>query len=411
MPGWKPKLALVALTLGIATWTGYRAERRTMDAAGRPSTTLRSVVRHVLAPKSRTDSLARLNALRHSAGRSLPTPREVRESWEIIRAFTVDDIQAALAEIPDGLRRPANQVLVSMLFYRWAQMDPQAAMTAARQPPYSEVRDTPYIILLPWIQSDPDGLIRWVKSSQDDLLRNMAAHNIAQHWVATDPDHALARAKAEFPEAEHSVVLTLTRHLSGTKESRQKLFQMLASTGDTRLQQRCLSQLRWCFQDQDPAVALAVADEVAASGLVPDRAEPFRKELTHIAMQERPQERLEWLMKPESQSDPDSRQNAYTSWAAEHPAEAIAWIQQNDQVDFLADTVKRITYHQLRAGWHPGDAARDGRWENSTHRQFLAWRAQQPAAAQEWLQTLPADIREAFTAAPNIPTAEDEATQ
>ena len=75
MLGWKSKLVLVAATLGIASWVGYRAERRSMDAAGKPATTFRSVVRHVMAPKSRKESFDRLNLLRHAAGRSEPTPR------------------------------------------------------------------------------------------------------------------------------------------------------------------------------------------------------------------------------------------------------------------------------------------------------------------------------------------------
>jgi hypothetical protein len=56
-----------------------------------------------------------------------------------------------------------------------------------------------------------------------------------------------------------------------------------------------------------------------------------------------------------------------------------------------------MTYAQLRAGWQPDDDSRQ-HWEDTTHRQFTSWREHQPEAAEAWLQTLPGDIRELFTA-------------
>ena len=83
MLAWKYRLLLAAGALGLATWLGYRAERHVMDAAGSRPMTIQSVVRRAMAPKSRTEPIDRLNRIRHSAGRSQPTPRECAECWEI----------------------------------------------------------------------------------------------------------------------------------------------------------------------------------------------------------------------------------------------------------------------------------------------------------------------------------------
>ena len=396
MLGWKSKLALVAITLGVAAWTGYRSERRGMDAAGKPATTFRSVVRHVMAPKSRTEMIDRLNALRHTAGRSQPTPQEVKQCWEIIRGFTVEDVQAYLAEIPDGLKRPVNHVLISMLFYRWAQMDPEAAMNAATQPPYAENRETLYMVAVPWMQRDVEGAMRWAKASNSDYAKSVIGNDVGRMMVMQDPETALARAKAEFPDAVNSVLLTLTDKLRGNKESRRKLFELLGSIEDPRMQRRCLNQLTWSYVEGDRDEAMAAVAELEESGLLAEQAENFRKEVSFYAMRDRPQERLEWMMRPESNAQAETQLNAYSNWAASNPAEAIEWAKKNDKIDFLGETVKRMTYAQIRAGWQPTDDSRQ-HWEDTTHRQFNAWQAHQPEAAGVWLQTLPGDFREIFT--------------
>jgi hypothetical protein len=397
MLGWKSKLALVAAVLGVAAWTGYRSERRGMDAAGKPATTFRSVVRHVMAPKSRTEMIDRLNALRHTAGRSQPTPQEVKQCWEIIRGFTVEDVQAYLAEIPDGLKRPVNQVLISMLFYRWAQMDPEAAMNAATQLPHAENRDMLYIVAVPWMQRDVEGAMRWAKASKSGYVKSVIGNDVGRMMVMQDPETALARAKAEFPDAERAVVHNLFEQLRGSKESRRKLFEIFASIKDPQLKSRCLGELTRSFNGGDRDEALAVVAEVEESGLLSEQqVETFRREVSFYAMRDRPQERLEWLMRPESNAQAETQLNAYSNWAASNPAEAIEWAKKNDKIDFLGETVKRMTYAQIRAGWQPTDDSRQ-HWEDTTHRQFNSWQAYQPEAAGAWLQTLPGDIREIFT--------------
>src|SRR5687767_10895176 len=104
MPGWKSQFALVALTFGVASWLGYRAESRSLDAAGRPEPASRSTARQIIASKSRADSIDRLNALRRVAGRTRLTPREEAQCWEVIRGFSVDDVKAYLAGLPGNSR-------------------------------------------------------------------------------------------------------------------------------------------------------------------------------------------------------------------------------------------------------------------------------------------------------------------
>jgi len=404
MPGWKTNLTLAAATLGIAAWVGYRSERRTMDAAGKPATTIRSVVRHVMAPKSRKESFDRLHRLRHTSGRSQPTPREMQQCWDIVRGFTVEDVQAYLAEIPDGLRRPVNGALVTMLFYRWAQLDPEAAMNAARQPPYAEDRETHYAVAVAWVDRDIDGAMRWAMNGGSGFAKDIIENSVGQVWATQDPENALARAKAGSPGAVKGVLATLTEHLHGSKESRRKLFETLASLEDSGMKRRCLSQLVWCFEGKGEEARAAVA-ELEESGLLPDQLDAFRRDVVNYTMQGRPQERLEWVMNPESNADAGMQLNAYATWTWHEPDQAMKWAEEHGKIDFIGEIVKRQSFEQIRSGWQPGDKTRIT-WEEGLRHQISTWQKHQPEAADAWLQSLPADIRSHLTASHDDATNE-----
>jgi hypothetical protein len=409
MPGWKSKLVLVAATLGIASWVGYRAERRSMDAAGKPATTFRSVVRHVMAPKSRKESFDRLNRLRHAAGRSEPTPRELQQCWEIIRGFTVEDVQAYFAEIPDGLRRPVNGSLATMLFFRWAQMDPEAAMNAARQPPYAEDRMAQVVVSGAWVERDMEGAMRWVKTNGSDFNKMVIGSGAGRMMAIQDPENALARATAESPSTLQGALLTLTEQLSSSKESRQKLFELLAGMEDSKLKRLSLNQLMWYYADGDRDAALAAVGELEESGLLPEQLETFRKDVLRTVMYDRPKEQLEWLTRPGANIEGMTQLDAYASWVSRQPNEAIEWATQNGKVDFISDIVKRQTYESVRGGWQPGDSLR-GQWENTLRVQIDTWKQHQPEAADAWLQSLPGDIRGHLTTAQAPAPAHDNGT-
>lgn len=81
--------------------------------------TLRSVVRRALTQNSRTEAMERLNAIRHTAGRLSLTSNEEAACWELVRGFSVEEVKAFLAGLPTNVKRPANDALTAMLFFRW----------------------------------------------------------------------------------------------------------------------------------------------------------------------------------------------------------------------------------------------------------------------------------------------------
>lgn len=404
MPGWKSQFALVALTFGVASWLGYRAESRSLDAAGRPEPASRSTARQIIASKSRADSIDRLNALRRVAGRTRLTPREEAQCWEVIRGFSVDDVKDYLAELPGNSRLQANYVLTGMLFYRWAQMDPEAAMREALQPPYSENSNSPQSVVVAWAGRDLDGIMRWAAVNNSDSTKFVVGSTVGRLLALQDPETALARATAECPSAVDGVLLTLTRQMSGDEESRRKLFALLASRENPRERARYLGQLAWALANAGADASLEAVAELEASGVLSDQVDFFRKEVEGHAARQNPQATLERMLRPDSDTPRDGQLAAYASWVTSHPDKAIAWAENHGKVDFIAETVKKQAVQRIASGWQPS-GGKPSPWERPTFNQFNTWRKHEPAAAEAWLQTLPSDIRDHFNA------SSDEATQ
>jgi hypothetical protein len=396
MPGWKSKLTLVAVTLGVASWLGYRAESRSLDAAVRSEPASRSTARQILAPKSRADSFDRLNALRRVAGRSRLTPREEAQCWEIIRGFSVDEVRAYLAEIPESLHLQANLVLAGMLFYRWGQLDPEAAMKEALKPPYAEAQYYQSVVAA-WMGRDLEGIMRWAKANGSEAIKRNVGNAAGRLLAFQDPETALARATAEFPSAVDGVLFTLALQMSDSEESRRKFFALLASREDPKERKRCLERLASAPAYIGRRVPIEVAAELEASGAPPDQVDFFRNELERQAIFQNPQGALERMSLPGSDTPRDRLLSAYANWLKYEPEEAVAWAENHGKVDFIAETVKGRATQRIAGGWQPGGGERR-EWDRSTLDQFNAWRKLEPSAAETWLQTLPSEIRDHFNA-------------
>lgn len=396
MTGWKSRLALVAVTLGVASWLGYRAECRSLDTARQPDSSAHSTARPVLATRTRAESIDRLNALRHVAGRWRLTPREEAQCWEIIRGFSVDEVQAYLAEIPEKLHLPANYVVTGMLFYRWGQMDPEAAMKEALKPPYSEA---PYSqsVVVAWMGRDLDGILRWAKANDSEATQYNVGSAAGRLLALQNPETALARATAECPSAVDNVLLTLALQMNGSEESRRKFFGLLASREDPRQRRRCLGRLASTLASAGRHVPLEVVAELEASGAPSDQVDFFRQEVERHAVFQNPQETLEQMSLSGSDLPRDRQLATYGIVVGNHPEEAVAWAVNHGKVDFIAETVKKQATQRIVGGWQPGGEGRSA-WERSTLNQFNAWREHEPAAAETWLQTLPSEIRDYFNA-------------
>ena len=390
---WKYRLLLGGGTLALATWVGYRAECRVMDSAGSKPVTFQSVVRRATAPKARTEKIDKLNEIRHRAGRTEISAAESAAAWEIIRAFTVEDVKACLEEIPATPRREVNETLMSMLFFRWGQLDPQAAAEMASQSPYRENRRAIAAVATAWADRDPEAALRWAAKSDSydakGTMGSMAGKMLAQQNPAT----ALDRALAEFPFAAGNVALSLAMRTDDSEESRKAVLLRLVAQPDKRLLERYVTGLSRRAAS-DPELASAFVAELERAGVEHSELASIQESLkAGIRRYER--QEFPTVERGLDANLPVEQQKAdYATWSYYEPEKAVAWAAQSGRADLVSGVVKRQSVELLRSNWQPGQGDQDsGRGEQRLVSQYETWRKLDPATAESWLKTMPADLR------------------
>ena len=393
MLAWKYRLLLAAGALGLATWLGYRAERHVMDAAGSRPVTIQSVVRRAMAPKSRTEPIDRLNRIRHSAGRSQPTPRECAECWEIIRGFSVDDVKAGLAEIPQTPAREVNGMLIGMLFFRWGQMDPETAAREATQPPYDENYMAIASVATAWADQDPEAALRWAATVESRLVKNSIGNTAGKMLALRSPAEAV-KVLTDLPVARNGVIAALAGEASGTEEARRKLISQLAALPDPSMLQQYLRQLGWTLAYNDPEAARSLIGEVERSGIPEEDIARVRSTVLTYAGRTAAEKTADWMQQFDAKATPEEQQSHFSQWAVNEPEKAAAWASQKGRADLVAEVVKKNSLGLLRSDWQPGvRESSNSPWVKGVLTQYEAWRKLDATAAAAWLQTMPTDIR------------------
>jgi hypothetical protein len=354
-------------------------------------------MRRAMAPKSRTEKIDKLNQLRHLAGRTGPTPRETAEAWEIIRALDIEDVKACLAEIPQTPYRHVNSMMTEMLFHRWGQLDPIAAAEVAIKPPYSESNYSSPILAVAtaWAERDAESALRWVVTLDPNSMAQGPVRNIAGHALAIqDPEHAIQKALTEFPHALSGVIGTLGMRRDTSDEARRKELQALPERVHV---QKYLNQLRWAFANEGPERVASLIAVVEGAGISPEDLQRFKKDLEDSATRADRRQAMEKMIAPGSTASGHDKQRAFSSWSANEPEAALAWIREKGDIGMLAETVKQSSDSLLRSNWQPASSPTSNPWEKGIVSHFNVWREMDAASADAWLQSAPSDIRQHLT--------------
>lgn len=383
---WKSKLLLIAATAGLAAWSGYRAERRTVDAGARKST-VRTMVKRLTTPADQRAGLDRLDALRLAIGAGYPSRREVAEMWSIIRAFSADEVHAALEAFPEAGGSSGSQTLLNMLHYRWAQLEPEAAAQAALEAGDKVDYSRFMAILSVWAERDPDAAVAWARQSGSTYAEyHFATRFQAKRWVAENPATALDRARAEFPMAVPNVCSELVAKLSSSPESRKQLYALLGdgtSGGpEHQVMQQFARNLAW---PGSPTQEVILA-EMAEAGFPAMLVDAYRNSSMPVAFRE-PREQLE-----DTAVTGQGRQYVYGRWALNEPDKALAWAEARGDAGLVAVAVAQQADQLLETAWSPGREEQSP-WGASLQRQFAVWHRMDPQAADSWLAAMPGDVK------------------
>lgn len=360
--------------MGLGSWYGFYSEERSIEGAGNRPLSLRFLVRRALAGAPAVAATERLNRLRNHAGHTDLTPKERRECWDIVREFTADQVKDYLAELPNSLReRPANFTLGMMLYFRWAQIDPETAANAAE-------RESFYFqsVMTAWMGKDPDAAIRWAAANHVEV-GVMAGRLIAMD----DPHAALKRSEAVSPVAAQISLVTLAQQMSISEDSRREFFAMAEEKTGTKEWDVALSAMISTCMARDPINTLNHIDQF---GLPPNQSERLREQMVKQMVFDSPEVALTWMQQPDAAVPADQQLAVYSEWAQNYPDQASAWAVKYGRPDFLAKAVEAKAAIAVQN--------EDDYWLGGLKTQFAAWQQQQPDAAGAWLDKMPSSLRE-----------------
>ncbi|MCW1884626.1 hypothetical protein OKA04_07765 [Luteolibacter flavescens] len=385
--------------VAVAGWSGYRAERWAMSAAGAPQRSVGMMVKRLVTPAAKLAGVDRLEELRQSVGRQYPTSAEISGLWSVVRGFSLEEVKSALDSLPEpgSPGQLVNEVIADMLHYRWAQLDPQAAAVAAvnAASAHSERRFLPYAVLAAWAQSDPDAAIRWARESGDPYAKNAAMNLAAMQWVAADPATALSRARSGYPEAARGVTRSLIDKLSTTPESRQQLFTILTPEDLGDLEPEVLSRLALELGRIEPGRMEELVAELSQAGWTEERIQKVREGSQRYGYSyEEPETDI---ANTGSGKTDGARRLKYPSWVLDHPQQALEWAESRGDAEIVSSTVESLSGRLLQSSWSPGQD-QQRQWVTSIRKQYTVWERMDGEAARTWLEDMPADMKKIINA-------------
>lgn len=394
MGGWDRSrwgyVTFMSVAAGLAWWTGYRNEVAVVTAAGKHPLSFRSAARQLLAPKSERDAIKQLGAIRQRAGRGALTPSETAECWQIIRNFSEKQLQDYLADLPRS-EMDGTRVLIYMLFHRWAQLAPETAAREATRGPDKEDGFLVRYILSAWMSKDRDAAERWAEAQGSAHFKMISSLFMGQMLVREDPLTAPERAEKEHPAALPIVLRTMASQMGATAASRKDFLALQAKYGGREGWDSAVYVLAFAAASKDSENLLAT---LADTGLPPEHALEYRNVAVEQMRSQNPEKLMDWTMESASGVSAEKQASLYGDWAWYHSREATDWAVRNGRQDFIADELKKQGKDLAGSRWEnwKGEGPQGG-WAAAVVHRYQAWRAHDPAAAEAWAGTMPADIR------------------
>lgn len=381
----------------LAFWWGYHGERRVMDGAGKPRNPVREVVRRMTTPAHEREGREELEELRQAIGGKRLSARETAALWNIVRVLSEREVKELLEDLlTANQERPVNDLLAQMLCYRWGELVPDLAMERLAEGDQEFSYRLQDCVLAAWADTDPDAMRRWASLAEDSRIKRTVGTLSAREWCRIDAGSALAKARAEFPEAVPAVLSELANR-SGKDESARKAFLTALADDEDLLDGRgaWLAHLSRS-PGLDAGEVENLASELAAVGADEGKIAYFRDSWARYGKYIEGQRgdlsfEAEPLDEVAANGSAEEKAAYYRSSAMEWPDAAIAWAESRGDGELISGLARSQTDRFLRGGWMP-DPDHAFPEQTSLLKHFAAWQRKDPQAVGEWLNTLPSDM-------------------
>lgn len=329
----------------------------------------------------------KMNRLKELSGRNENSHAAMIESWRIIRTFSLDEIHQALAEMPSSDERTlAGGPTRPMLYSRWAEIDPQAALDSlangfADSPSFEAAFTT-------WMNRDPEAAYFWAKSKPEladhkSLYNRLMARSMSRETLAK----ALNNAAPGNDELREAVTETLATKMNAIPEERAAFLAELAKRGPEELAAGKIRLLS-AWGGNDPQGALEGMD---ALGLPPPDAKSKRESILSFWARRNPEAALAWMDGKTDVLSLGRRTQIFNRWAEEDSAAALAHFDTlGKEPGFTKSVMSALLLEHGQNILNP--SGESDLWIKSNRLKmqdyFRHWTVQAPEAAARWRDAL-----------------------
>ncbi|MDB6069997.1 MAG: hypothetical protein JWL81_1168 [Verrucomicrobiales bacterium] len=298
---------------------------------------------------------------------------------QVSRSMALKDPDAAVAWAKSLPRSSESLNLVREVIGTVAERDPQAALALANAQPPREQRMLLSGIAQNWMSSDPDGAVAWIKTLPEGATRQECISNMSWYAAWGGPGDNLNELMALLPKGQNrNQALSRVANYLGYSDPESSL--KWAATLSQEDQDLVLARLSGSLADADPKKAAAIAAAL-----------------------------------PPSANSVEAASRVAAQWAEKNPAEAIAWAatleSEKARQDATAAALTRwADQDPEKAAGASGDIADENARRTARNKIAGAWAQKSPAEAEKWAASLPeADRFSALASVWNATASDDPA--
>lgn len=382
-----PFYLIVISAAGLASWTAFKAGKGpgavASMLAARPDHQTKTASRVTRAGPPLKDGawVAEIHRFMEKDLVNAGTGEQLA-AWELIRSLSVKQVKEALKITGTAATGEDPNFLTMMLYARWSEIDPAAAVKSAAGLPEQAARAFGGGALWNWVKSDPEAAYLWCKDHAKFAETTQLDTMMVAMLAAEPPASALEKAALLGGEVLNLTALHFARS-SAADDAARASFITAAAKLPEQMRNHTLLQMALAWSSADPDAALAGVDGIYESEDLRRRA---RSELVRSWGTRDPRQALAWLGE---NSPPDlvgQQAGIWKRWVTEQPDAANQWLTQHGGTPALAETiVRQIQSSTMNRSLGIGDK-QVKREAEALRQNYRTWSAAQPEQAAEWLK-------------------------
>ncbi len=316
------------------------------------------------------------------------------EAWKVIGNYSAEQCELALASLAGQPSWVMEGPLPAMLYNRWAEVDPKAAMDHAQGSESRRYHES--MVMWVWMKNDPDAVHRWAEQNKDKAEDLGVSMYMAPILCSDGAESALERAGKLGTPYLISVAAELGRRAGNDEVARQHLVKLLEALPEQPRLLGLASAARMWGQT-DPVAAM---ENLGSLEIRNERSQQYvRQQILQAWADRDPRTAMSWMREHPDQAPMADQIAMFGRWSDSRSAEAGAWLKDSPNSGQLAAGLVKRAYDMLSnqgmtADWSERSA--DKR-RNDFRRNFGLWAAEDPAAASGWRKTMDPGIVELLT--------------